>query len=80
VDKKKYACLFGFCLSAEDQVGYLASRDGVLTVVQDPDDALKFAVARPRGAKGWAPPEKWVEFFKGEMPDWKFHSVTFLAG
>ena len=78
--KKKYAYLFGFCKSDVDQTGYLAvDGEGKCSVVKDRAHARRFDLRRPKGAEGWAPPAKWLEFFNSEMPDWKFHLVNFYA-
>ena len=75
--KKKYAYLFGFNRSNIDETGYLAV-DGCRTT-SDRAEARRFDLRKPRGARDWASPDKWLEFFNSEMPDWKFHIVRFFA-
>lgn len=78
--RKKYACLYGFNRSDPNETGYFAiGPDGGYTVTKDRASAKRFDLKKPRGAEGWAPPGKWLEFFGSEMPDWKFHVVRFFA-
>lgn len=68
--KAKQYVMFGFEEANPDNVAYLkVGHDGVDTiagvysVVADAKDATKFASVNAAGKAGFAPPEKWAEFF-----------------
>ena len=75
--KKKRSYLFGFRRSRPDETGFLAVGPRGYFVTPDRASAFPLSPRRPRGAAGWAPPEKWLEFFRSEIPDWKFHLVDY---
>jgi len=86
--KIKWCVLYGFNINDKDDVGYLALRSqddlkqnprlGVYEVVKDEAMARKFPMENYDNLPGFAPPEKWLEFFKeeDELSDWRFHLVT----
>ena len=86
--KIKWCVLYGFNINDKTEVGYLALRDqdelkrnprlGVYEVVEDESKAKRFPKENYDSQPGFAPPEKWLEFFKGEdeLKDWRFHLVT----
>ena len=77
--RKKKAYLFGFRKSDPDETGYLAVGGNGYSVTKDRASAFSMDPVRPRGARGWAPPSRWLEFFASEVPDWKFHVVEFYV-
>lgn len=77
----KAAVLFGFRGPKDmDTVGYLCVDGGMYDIVDDMLDATRFWMT-DTGEKGWAPPDKWVEFFNAEdsLSPWKFHTVAVIS-
>lgn len=84
--KAKQYVMFGFEEANPDNVAYLkVGHDGVETiagvysVVADAKEATKFASENITGKAGFAPPDKWAEFFaeEDELKEWNFHPVPY---
>lgn len=84
--KPRQYVMFGFEEANPDNVAYLkVGHDGVETiagvysVVADAKEATKFASENMTGKAGFAPPDKWAEFFaqEDELKEWKFHPVPY---
>ena len=84
--KAKQYVMFGFEEANPDNVAYLkVGHDGVETiagvysVVADAKEATKFASENTAGKAGFAPPDKWAEFFaqEDELKEWNFHPVPY---
>ena len=84
--KAKQYVMFGFEEANPDNVAYLkVGHDGVETiagvysVVADAKEATKFASENTTGKAGFAPPDKWAEFFaeEDELKEWNFHPVPY---
>jgi len=75
--------MFGYRGAADaDTVGFLRISDRGYEIVEDRDQATRFGYARPKRARGWARPDKWLKFFntEPELSPWVFHSVNVYAG
>lgn len=87
VKPKRWCVLFGFKRDDHLKIGYLAFRGeaepraksslGGYKIVEDISDAKYFPCENYDDIEGFAPPEKWLEFFseETELKDWKFHLV-----
>jgi hypothetical protein len=84
--KAKQYVMFGFEEANPDNVAYLkVGHDGVemiagvYSVVADAKEATKFASENTAGKVGFAPPDKWAEFFaqEDELKEWNFHPVPY---
>lgn len=85
--RRKWCVLFGFKVDDPDEVGFLSFRDqrdlalnpraSIYRIVPEVEDAKHFPCENYLLASGFAPPEKWLEFFKqeDELKDWRFHLV-----
>lgn len=85
--RRKWCVLFGFKIDDPDEVGFLSFRDqrdlasnsrgGLYKIVSEVEDAKHFPCENYLSASSFAPPEKWLEFFKqeDELRDWRFHLV-----
>ena len=84
---KRWCVLFGFKRDNHSETGCLAFRTsdeikanprvGIYKIVDDASDAKHFPCENYDNTKGFASPEKWLEFFseESELKDWKFHLV-----
>lgn len=84
---KRWCVLFGFKRDNHSETGCLAFRTsdeikanpriGIYKIVEDASDAKHFPCENYDNIEGFAPPEKWLEFFseEPELKDWKFHLV-----
>lgn len=85
--RRKWCVLFGFKVDDPDEVGFLSLRDqrdlalnpsaGIYRIVPEVEGAKHFPCENYLSASSFAPPEKWLEFFKqeDELKDWRFHLV-----
>lgn len=76
----KWFALMGYNKDNEDEVGLLGfdeSSKNPYKIVKDISDALKFPTKNTTSKKGFATPEKWLEFFNTEplLKGWKFHLI-----
>lgn len=84
---KCWCVLFGFKRDNHSETGYLAFRTPdeikanpsirIYKIVGGASDAKHFPCENYDSIEGFAPPEKWLEFFseESELKDWKFHLV-----
>lgn len=89
--KRRWCVLFGFKRNDHNETGCLAFRDeeemrlnprlGLYKIVKDISEAKHFPCENYLSASGFAPPEKWLEFFNSEreLREWKFHLVKRMS-
>lgn len=76
--------LFGFNETDFETTGYLKINDvangisGIYSTVNNIKLATRFTDKNITNRKGFAPPEKWIDFFKkeDELSNWNFHLVA----
>lgn len=78
--------MLGFKRDSHSEVGYLAFKDdaerrnpadSLYKIVADASDAKVFPCKNYSNIRGFAAPEKWLDFFSREpdLKEWKFHLV-----
>ena len=77
----KAAYMFGYDRNSPDRTGWLKLTGSGYEVVSARIDATPFETENVSGGKGWAPPEKWKEFFnsESELSGWRFHVVKYIV-
>lgn len=86
--RRRWCALYGFNINNKDKTGYLGFRDerelranprlGLYKIVKCAEEAAHFPCENYLSNPDFAPPEKWLEFFKKEreLSQWRFHLVT----
>ena len=71
--------MFGYDRNSPDRTGWLKLTGSGYEVVSARVDATPFETENVSDRKGWAPPEKWKEFFNSEdeLSCWRFHAVKY---